>query len=199
MPDAITETQLVHDVHRRAATLLADAAQRPDVPASAVTELRDFLVPMLHHHHETEDELIWPVITQAAPELTDGFDTLSDQHDELASALDRLAAAERPESFGVAAAEVRRLVHHHLDDEEPLLLPALRDHVSPAVWEALSEHVIATAPKVSPHLLFGLFDVVGEPGAVEQMLAALPAPTRAMAPELRSQGADALLVLAGGR
>jgi hypothetical protein len=190
MPDALTETRLVHDAHRRATTLLVDAAGGP---SPVVGDLRDFLVAALHHHHETEDEVLWPIITGTAPELAAAFRDLSAEHDRLGAALERLAGAD---DVGPAAIEVRDLVHGHLDHEEPILFPALRNQVSPAVWDAFSQHVIATAPVEGMHLLLGLFDQVGAPDDVATVLSALPRPAQAMVPALRAQGAAALAELA---
>lgn len=63
---AVIETRLVHQVHRVATTLLAEAAVRPSVPLGALAQLRDFLVVNLRHHHETEDDDLWPRIVAAA-------------------------------------------------------------------------------------------------------------------------------------
>jgi hypothetical protein len=51
---------VVHDAHRRATSLLADAIARDEAPHDAVTALRDLVVAMLRHHHESEDEDLWP-------------------------------------------------------------------------------------------------------------------------------------------
>jgi hemerythrin-like domain-containing protein len=195
MPDAIAETQLVHDAHRRATTVLVDAGRRDDVPLEAVVALRDFLVPTLHHHHRSEDEALWPLIVGAAPELRAAFRGLSAQHATLDTALERLAAAEDRHDLVVLAGEVHGLLHRHLDDEEPILFPALRTHVSADEWNAFSQHVIATAPVEGTHLLLGLFDLVGDAEAVDGVLSAMPPPAQAMVPALRAQGAAALQLL----
>src|SRR5688572_27516682 len=51
----VIETRIVHDVHRRATTLLTDAVGMPSAPIHLVAELRDFVVATLHHHHACED------------------------------------------------------------------------------------------------------------------------------------------------
>ncbi|MEV1247783.1 hemerythrin domain-containing protein [Nonomuraea sp. NPDC050022] len=69
---AVTETRLIHEFHRRATTLLSEAALRPSVPLAALAELREFLVKNLRHHHETEDHQLWPMIEPArTPSLGD--------------------------------------------------------------------------------------------------------------------------------
>ncbi|MEU4091710.1 hemerythrin domain-containing protein [Streptomyces sp. NPDC026673] len=212
-PMAVLETRLAHGVHRTATTLLAEAAPRPSVPLGALAQLRDFLVENLRHHHETEDHDLWPRIVAASPAAAQGLDALSEEHVRLDAALDRLAAVaigddSTPAGAGTAddevraalhgaAAAVRDAIHDHLGHEEPILFPALRDHVSPEQWQDFSQKVIATTPPVAGHLMIGFLDEVGTPAEVAQMLAALPEPLHPLIPALRLQAAEDLRVLRG--
>jgi iron-sulfur cluster repair protein YtfE (RIC family) len=208
-PMAVLETRLAHDVHRVATTLLAEAAVDPSAPLSALTQLRDFLVVNLRHHHETEDADLWPQITAAAPATAHALDELSEEHERLDKALDRLAAVvvgddgadEGPgggrTALHEAAVEVRDTVHSHLAHEEPILLPALREHISPEQWADFSQRVIATTPPVAGHLMIGFLDEVGTPAEVDLMLAALPEPVQPLLPAMRSQAAEDLRSLRG--
>jgi hypothetical protein len=94
---------------------------------------------------------------------------LSEEHERLDTALDHLAAvnlggdavehgageaagtylgggvADGPRAaLHAAAVAVRSTVHDHLAHEEPLLFPALGDHISPAEWQDFAQRVIAT-------------------------------------------------------
>jgi hemerythrin-like domain-containing protein len=188
-PKSIIETRLAHGVHRRATSLLAEAAARPAADSAALAELREFLVATLHHHHESEDADLWPLITAIAPETAGPLAELSTEHDELDATLDALAAAPLDDRAALekASVAVRDLVHLHLEHEEPLLLPALRDHVSEEAWEEFSNKVIATSPPAGAHLMVALFDEVGTPDEVELMLSSLPAPVQALVPMMRVQ------------
>lgn len=204
-PTAVTETRVVHEIHRRATALLAEAAARPAVPLGALAQLRDFLVANLSHHHETEDEDLWPLIVAAAPTAALALEALSEQHRALDAALDLLAAVAvsggRSDDVRVAlhgaAVAVRDTVHDHLAHEEPILFPALRDHVSAAAWEDFSQRVIATTPPVAGHLMVGFLDEVGTPEEVALVLAGLPEPVRPLLPAMRLQAADDLRILRG--
>ncbi|MFJ9711859.1 hemerythrin domain-containing protein [Streptomyces sp. NPDC101234] len=207
-PMAVVETRLAHDVHRAATSLLAEAAANRSVPLGALTRLRDFLVANIRHHHETEDGDLWPQILAVAPSAARALDVLSEEHERLDSALDALdavvmnegdsgAADQVRDALRAAAVEVRDTVHDHLTHEEPFLLPALRDHISPAAWEDFSQRVIATTPPVGGHLMIGFLDEVGKPDDVETMLAALPEPVRPLLPAMRLQAAQDLRVLRG--
>jgi iron-sulfur cluster repair protein YtfE (RIC family) len=155
-----------------------------------MTELRDFVIGALDHHHVSEDDLLWPMIIASAPELTDTLADLSAEHEQLESALETLEAvpiegdADRT-ALRDAAASVRDLVHRHLEREEPLLLPALRAHVSEEAWASFSRQVIATAPPESAALMVGFLDQVGTSDEVELVLANLPEPAREMLPAVR--------------
>ncbi|MEU8836960.1 hemerythrin domain-containing protein [Streptomyces sp900116325] len=205
---AVIETRLAHGVHRVATTLLAEAAVRPSVPLSALAQLRDFLVVNLRHHHETEDDDLWPRIVAAAPATAHELGALTEEHERLDAALDRLAATnlghgEGPTSEGIraalhdAAVAVRDTVHDHLTHEEPILFPALRDHISPAEWKDFAQRVISTTPPVAGHLMVGFLDEVGTPAEVELVLAGLPEPVHPLLPAMRTQAADDLKILRG--
>ncbi|MFJ4467232.1 hemerythrin domain-containing protein [Streptomyces sp. NPDC089424] len=220
---AVMETRLAHEVHRVATTLLAEAAAQPSVPLSALGRLRDFLVAILRHHHETEDNDLWPRIAANAPEAARALGLLSEEHERLEGALDQLSAvdlqdndvlassgpADRTGPSGdmaedrvraalrKAAVEVRDTVHDHLAHEEPLLFPALRDHISRAEWQAFAQRVIATTPPVEGHLMVGFLDEVGTPAEVDMVLAGLPEQLRALLPAVRLQAREDLKILRG--
>ncbi|RVX45817.1 hemerythrin-like domain-containing protein [Nonomuraea polychroma] len=199
---AVTETRLIHAFHRRATTLLSEAALRPSVPLAALAELREFLVQNLRHHHATEDHQLWPMIAAVAPEAAAQLAALSEEHDALDAALDALEAApsredgDRP-GLQRAAEAVRALVHRHLEHEEPILFPALREHISPDEWTAFSREVVATSPSAAAHLIVGFLDQVGTPEEVALVLSGLPEPAQRFVPVMRDQAHAALAVLSG--
>ncbi|MFQ6148733.1 hemerythrin domain-containing protein [Streptomyces seoulensis] len=163
---AILETRLLHKMHRAATSLLADAAPREQAPLAALEELRGFLVPALRHHHESEDDVLWPLLIAAAPPVAEELAPLNEQHKALDDALDALAAAPLRDgsdrlALAAAAALVRDLVHEHLEHEEPVLFAALAEHMSDEAWAEFSRSVIATSPTTGIHLNFGFFARVG--------------------------------------
>ncbi|TDC28203.1 hemerythrin domain-containing protein [Micromonospora sp. 15K316] len=190
-PRSVIETRLTHDTHRQATTLLAEAAARPEADVAHLTELRDFLVATLRHHHESEDHDLWPMIEAVTPGAAEPLKALTDEHDALDATLDALEAVPVPaegdrRELVAAATALRDLVHTHLSHEEPLLFPALRDHVSPEAWEAFALKVIATTPPAGAGLLVGFFDEVGTPDEVALILSALPAPLQDAVPAIRA-------------
>jgi hemerythrin-like domain-containing protein len=190
---AVVETRLVHALHRKASALLAEAAARPAASPAALAEVRDFLVAHLDTHHTCEDNILWPMIEDRAPEAAEPLARLSGEHDQLDAALDALAAAPTDEpgrtALVDAAVAVRDLVHTHLEHEEPILFPALREHISEEAWADFARQVIATTPDVGTHLLVGFLEQLGTQEEVESILRDMPAPVRAA---LREQAQETL-------
>ena len=94
-----------------------------------------------------------------------------------------------------AAVHVRDLVHEHLSHEEPVLLPALRDHITDEQWVAFSRRTVETAPRSGTHLLPGFLDEVGTADQVEMILRHLPPQARGALPTVRLQDRSALTAL----
>jgi hemerythrin-like domain-containing protein len=200
--NATIETRLVHDVHRYATSLLAETAARPSVPIAALAELRDFVVTMVRHHHESEDGGLWPRVAEVAPELTDELARLRDEHHQLDAELDALAAGvlgDGVDRSGVTASAVavRDRVHRHLEHEEPILFPVLRTRLPEEEWDAFSREVVATSPPTAAPLVLAFLDRVGTPAEVDVVLLNLPEPARALVPAHRRDGLATLDALEG--
>lgn len=91
---------------------------------------------------ESEDNVLWPMITAAAPEISGSLTQLSSEHDELDAALDKLESIPLHDdgdraALRDAAVVVRDVIHQHLEHEEPLLFPALRARDTAAVDRVL--------------------------------------------------------------
>lgn len=185
---------------------MVDAAQRPSVPCALLADLRDFLVENLRHHHETEDHDLWPLLLKSAPEAAAELERLSDQHERLDAALDALAgvpiddktdgASARAE-LRAAATEVRETVLHHLEHEEPVLLPALRTHMESGVWDDFAMRVMTTSPTVAAHLTVGFIQEVASASEAELLFSRLPEPAQDLLPSMREQAAADLRSLRG--
>jgi len=205
-PPSVVETRLVHDGQRRATTLLAGLLGSPDpvpVSASAVAELRDFVVASLDHHHRLEDTDLWPTLVAADPGLSRPLADLSAEHELLDTALTDLSQLDVAAATGparLAAEAVRDRVHEHLSHEEPVLFPALTSHVDDEQWAEFSQRAVASAPQVGTHLLVGFFYEVGTPRQVDLILRHLPPPARDAIPAVRARARAAIAELdtAGG-
>jgi len=181
--------------------LLADAIH-DDAAIDALWELRDFIVATLHHHHRIEDHDLWPLLVAAAPALSRDLEGLSKEHERLDAALDALATVAvggdvDRERLAAHATTVRDLVHEHLAHEEPMLFPALREHVSDQTWDGFSQRAVATAPAEANHLMVGFLEDVGTREEVDLVLRHLPADAREHLPAMRAQASATLDALRG--
>jgi hypothetical protein len=133
--------------------------------------------------------VLWPQLTAADITLGAELAALGPEHDALDAALDTLAAVpvEDRTRLAPAAAQVRDLVHVHLEHEEPLLFPALAVHMPAHEWGEFSRAVIASAPPVAPHLNIGFFEEVGTPDELAVIAANLPQGAVELLPAMREQ------------
>jgi hypothetical protein len=165
---AMHDTRLAHHLYRRATSLLADAAETGHATQEVLGELRDFVVAELTYHQESEDGLVWPLLTSANPGAAKALGTLSEQHHRLAAALhmlDRVTIGRTRDrgSLTAAAQTVRDILHDHLDNEEPILMPLLAVHISDTHWAKLRRQIEASAPTDHKHLKLRLLDEIASP------------------------------------
>jgi hemerythrin-like domain-containing protein len=193
--------KLIHDIHRAATALLTRSAADPAAPAEQLDELRQFVVAALRHHHESEDDALWPMLKSADPGITGELRELTGEHHDLDAAITMLgqtAAGTGRADLAAAAAEVQDLVGRHLSHEESLTFPALRS-LTPEQWAEFSRATMESAPADGAHLQISLMEEVGDPGSVAAVLAGLPAPAAGMLPALRAQGLATLQALRAGQ
>lgn len=201
-PRSVLETRLTHETHRRASALLAEAASSPSADPEALTHLRDFLVATLHHHHESEDHILWPLIEATAPGSSAPLVALGEEHGELERKLRVLAeapvpAAEPRDALAEAARDVRDLVHRHLEHEEPVLFPALREHLTAEQWDEFSLQVVTTTPPVGALLMIGFVNEFATQQELDAMMSGLPATVLEMAPAMAAEAAKVLAAVRG--
>ncbi|MFF0343162.1 hemerythrin domain-containing protein [Kribbella sp. NPDC004875] len=190
----------VHTIMRRSTALVVDALQalidgRP-ARVATLTGLITWQSAFIHHHHESEDELFWPVLRTRFPDIVTQLDALSVDHDKLDRALERLldqAASLRDAAAGEttaravallpAAIEVRDVLAGHLNTEEPVLKGLFPD-LSAEEIVALRKAVVAGAPKSGPEWVLGLMVDPSQAQGYDIMMANFPPPVRWLRPVL---------------
>ncbi|MEV4517971.1 hemerythrin domain-containing protein [Dactylosporangium sp. NPDC049525] len=135
------------DAHRFAA-LLRDVADgvTPSTPtrATAVAAYLETLCDGIHHHHQAEDDVLWPVLEASAGAEVD-LRELTDDHRQLDPLLDAirrdaatLAAAPHDRAAAHRLADLlgtlRDLLDEHIEDEERTVFPVIQRYVSDADW-----------------------------------------------------------------
>ena len=185
----VREMIVVHTAMLREFRLLPDAVRA--VPQGDVRRARPvvdhvrFMLDLLHHHHESEDILLWPPLRKRATLAEVALiDDGEGQHEELAqaiettvAALDGWAGTANTEDRATTAAGIER-VHNsleaHLDFEERRLLPLVSTLLTHEEWAAISEVARSAVPPKQRTLALGMFLYEGDPAVVASMMSGTP-------------------------
>lgn len=191
--------RVVHSFYRRELRLVGGVVR--GVPAGDVAraaEVADHLTMVgdhLHHHHTTEDRLLWPLLLERVPdELAPIVHLMESQHaqvDDLQQQIGELLPTWRT---CAGAAERDRLAElcdrlylhlaEHLDAEEERLLPIAARTVTQQEWDRLGEEGRRATPRSEMALVYGMFAYEGDPTTVGRMLDGAPWPVRRLVPWL---------------
>ena len=161
--------------------------------AAVVAEHLDLLTNLLHHHHETEDRLLWPVLLERVPaELAPTVTLMEHQHERIhagnAAVLEGLApwrasaSAADGEQLAQALEEVVAALEEHLGAEEEQLLPIAARHMSDAEWQRIGEEGIGGLRQSQLPLAFGMMQYEGDPEVIAEMLSHAPFLARLLMP-----------------
>jgi hemerythrin-like domain-containing protein len=193
------EMNVVHSFFRRELGLAAELVRKVEPGdtrrARIVAAHLEMVERTLHHHHTTEDELLWPRLLERVPEeLAPMVHLMERQHAQVDGLLGRIGAL-RPEWAQTADASVRdelaslhdRLhdgLVEHLEAEETRLLPLVARCVTKEEWDALGETARKHGKRSEASLIFGMLQHDGDPEVVEMMLASAPLIVRKLVPWL---------------
>ncbi|MFT4111080.1 hemerythrin domain-containing protein [Propionicimonas sp.] len=145
----------------------------------------------LHHHHESEDLLLWDTLEKRAPACALHVGRMRGQHATMATLLaameealpewERTADASARDAVADALDAVRDALLRHLGDEEDAILPTAATVMSPREWGALHARGMAAVPKSRLFLQLGWILEVVPPEERSGWLATnLPAPARVL-------------------
>ncbi len=123
---------------RRLAAGLAEIAGRGASPsqARAISRYTAALLAEIRAHHETENEVLWPVIAATAGQAVD-LAPLTDDHRAIDAAVGRASQAlacfrAQPGTHAelpASVASLRDMLDEHIADEEEQILPAMRRYL----------------------------------------------------------------------
>jgi iron-sulfur cluster repair protein YtfE (RIC family) len=156
---------IIHAALRRDLERIAMLVERPgdlsDERLRAIGEHAMWLMGLLHDHHTTEDERLFPVLRTNNPDMGPLLDTMLAEHGAIASAVATLEqAGRRAESGGDGAAEglreavagLRRVLDPHLEHEERALSPLVPDSMTEEQWSVFEKSNVEG--KKPPELAF---------------------------------------------
>lgn len=125
----------------------------------------------LTRHHESEDQLIWPMLAKLGVDagllatMESEHHAMAEALAETATAMDALATTGSPAATTAARESVvrtRRVVDQHLDHEEADLEPVLISHFESAEWKAVEKKLSRQPPAVAGAFFAWLTDGMSE-------------------------------------
>jgi hemerythrin-like domain-containing protein len=137
---------------RRLARLMDEIAAGDERPGAArlnaIATFATKLCDGIHHHHQAEDNVLWPVIVRSAGAEVDLTD-LSDDHAQLDPLLEEIGwSATRlgkdpvaPKRMAQALGTLADLLDEHIEEEERLLFPIIAKYVSEEDWTTVENEV----------------------------------------------------------
>ena len=191
-PIEVRDMRIVHITFRNAYDESARLVRASPTPSPGrVTFLADhidFGVEMLHHHHESEDQLLYPTLIERVPEQAATTEEVAHEHLLVAEAIDAVSTAcaawrRQPsaETGGALAASLDNLnavLQPHLDDEEQKVVPLAAVTLTQKEWDALGEHARATIPRKMLPIAMGMMLEPLDEADRAYMKSQLPAPVR---------------------
>ncbi len=190
---------VVHDALRRELALMPPLVR--DVGTGDLARTRvvadhvAFVMSLLHHHHQGEDRLLWPVLQPRVPgPLGETVALMERQHqgihessEHAGEALARWRAgpdAIDRDALADALEEVADRVNAHLAAEEADLLPLAGQHLSEDEWGRLGQEGMAGVPRSRLPLVFGMLMYRADPQVIAGMLAHVPLLPRLVLPRV---------------
>ncbi|MEV1171551.1 hemerythrin domain-containing protein [Nonomuraea sp. NPDC049784] len=122
--------------------------QADPVRLAAIATFATKMCAGIHHHHQAEDDVLWPVIVRSAGAEVD-LSELSDDHAQLDPLLKEITTAaaglgKEQSAAGRMArslATLADLLDQHIEEEERLLFPIIAKYVSEKDWESVEDEV----------------------------------------------------------
>jgi len=197
-PIDVRDMAIVHRTFRNAYEESAKLVRAAPSPSPGrVTFLADhidFGLAALHHHHEGEDELLYPELIQRVPEQAPVTEQVEHEHLVIKTALEAASAAcatwrQRPsaetgEALAAALDHLNAVVQLHLDDEENKVVPLAAVTFTQQEWDAIGKHGVAWIPRNKRGIAFGMIlEPLGDADRA-YMMRSLPAPVRMLYPFL---------------
>lgn len=164
-----TALDIIHDEHQALAAMLrslslmlAQARRENMSPNFEVLRAMLFYVDEFPEklHHPKESELLFPKVRARCPELAATLDRLDQDHARGEQAIRSLEhallayevmGASRRDEFEKSVERYTRSYLEHMAVEEQQILPAARQHLSPADWAELDAAFVANQDPLAGH------------------------------------------------
>jgi len=192
IPPDTSDMAAVHKVFRSSfasAPKFIESAAGDDDRRALIASYYANVLAFLDVHHDGEEELLFPLLIERAPDQREVVDRAIDQHREvvalLGSANDSIGAWEaKGDSEGPELVRTLRALDEalsaHLDHEEATIVPLATEHVSVEEWGMLPGHGMANFKGDKIWLILGLIRENFTPEQRAAMLEHMPPPARQM-------------------
>ncbi|MET7666948.1 hemerythrin domain-containing protein [Micromonospora luteifusca] len=171
--------------------LVQDVAPGDTRRAEVVGGHASLVCGVLHQHHEGEDLLLWPRLSERGGAEAEAIVPLMhEQHhaiEEANAEVSRLlpgwrATAQGGAELAAAFERLRVALVEHMATEESQLLPLAEKYITAAEWKEMGEHGMRATPKKYLALIAGMTMYEGDPEVVKGVLAEAPLPVRLIMP-----------------
>lgn len=171
-------------IHRLVSAGIGRDAER----AGVLSTYLDTVLQLLHAHHTSEDDLVWPRLLERRPTDSVTITRVAEQHELLHPALAGLEAARSawhanatPTSDAALLIALQRLEEAllpHLEDEERLIVPMISESLSVEEWREMPGASMSKMDPQAAMLSLGLVLDELAPPARAALEAELPEPVR---------------------
>jgi hemerythrin-like domain-containing protein len=181
---------LIHRLIRRGFEQAIDfvVAAGATARAGAIAEYVGFHLDGLDAHHSTEDEMLWPALSERAKPSAELIGRMEAQHQAVHEAIattrrELLAWQGEPTEAGSGSlatalgAVVDRLAEH-LAEEERDVVPLIASHISQEEWDRLGKTAFSKFTPKQRFTAMGEMLEAADPTEAARMLAGLPAPIK---------------------
>jgi len=197
-PIDVRDMAIVHrtfrNVYEEAARLVRATPTPSPARVTFLADHIDFGIAMLHHHHEGEDELLYPKLIERVPEQAAMTEQVDHEHQLIKTALDETSAAcatwrgqpsaETGEALAASLGHLNAVVQPHHDDEEQKVVPLAAVTLTQDEWDAMGKHAVASIPRNKRGIAFGMLLDPLDQADRAYMMRVLPAPVRMLYPVL---------------
>lgn len=185
----ITMNEIIHAAVRRdlarTETALRELPEGDHERARGLVRAWDSMWEMLHHHHESEDEFVWPYLRSLGVVDPGLADEMEAEHRDMAAAMSaatdavRALPARPTRSAADRAAdlvgEARRVTERHLAHEEGEVMPIIVERMSTPEWKAV-EKQLRPASLIQGGRMFAWVQDGAEPETTAALRATVPPP-----------------------
>jgi hypothetical protein len=197
-PIDVRDMAIIHRTFRSAYEESARLVRAAPTPSPGrVTFLADhidFGIAVLHHHHEGEDEMLYPKLIERVPEQAPMTEHVEHEHLAIKTALDeasaacaawrQLPSAETGEALAASLDHLNEVVQPHLDDEEQKVVPLAAVTLTQKEWDAMGKHGVASIPPKMRGVALGMMLEPLNESDRAYMMKHVPAPVRMLYPFL---------------